>query len=80
MIMRVIYLPPAFKALKRMQAKDRDAIDRKLEQFAATGVGDVTRMVGTPEYRLRHRDWRAVFVIEDDMIVLRIAHRSVVYR
>ncbi|MDY8109457.1 type II toxin-antitoxin system RelE/ParE family toxin [Fulvimarina sp. 2208YS6-2-32] len=78
--MRIIYEPDAFKALMKMPAKDRDAIDAKLERYALTGTGDVTRMVGTPEYRLRHRHWRAIFVIEDDMLVLRIAHRSVVYR
>lgn len=78
--MRVVYKPPALKALMRMNARDRDAIDRKLERFAETGTGDVKKLTGSNRFRLRHGVWRAVFVIENDMIVIEIAHRREVYR
>jgi mRNA interferase RelE/StbE len=79
-MMRVIYGPSALKALTRMNVRDRDAIDRKLERFAKSGVGDVKKLVGSNRFRLRHGVWRAVFVIEGDMIVIEIAHRREVYR
>ncbi len=63
-----------------MNARDRDAIDRKFEQFAETGVGDVKKLVGSNRFRLRHGVWRAVFVIQGDIIVVEIAHRREVYR
>lgn len=78
--MNVIYRPSALKALNRMPAHDRNAIKLKLVQYAETRNGDVVRMVGSNELRLRHGNWRAVFVIENDVIVLKIAHRREVYR
>ncbi len=78
--MRVIYAPPALKALMRMNLRDRDALDGKLERFADAGVGDVKKLKGSNRFRLRHGVWRAVFVIENDMIVIEIAHRREVYR
>ena len=78
--MRVNYRPSALKALNQMPAKDRDAIKAKLALYAENGTGDVIKMVGTDEWRLRHGKWRAVFVIEDGILVIRIAHRRKVYR
>ncbi|MBO0906562.1 type II toxin-antitoxin system RelE family toxin [Jiella sonneratiae] len=78
--MKVTYRPSAMKALNRMPAHDRDAIKGKLVRYAETRIGDVVKMVGTDEFRLRHGDWRAVFVIENDVLVIRIAHRRAVYR
>ena len=78
--MRVNYRPSALKALNQMPAKVRDAIKAKLALYAENGTGDVIKMVGTDEWRLRHGQWRAVFVIEDGILVIRIAHRRKVYR
>lgn len=63
-----------------MPAKDRAALIAKLEAYAATGEGDVKPLVGSPFFRMRHGNWRAVFEIEDDMLVVRVAHRREVYR
>lgn len=78
--MKVDYRPSALKALNAMPGKDRDAIKAKLALYAETGTGDVIKMVGTDEWRLRHGQWRAIFVIEDGILVIRIAHRRQVYR
>ena len=63
-----------------MPVKDRAALIAKLEAYAATGEGDVTRPVGSDYLRLRHGDWRAIFEIEDGMLVIRLAHRRSVYK
>ena len=78
--MKVVYLRSAQKALDAMPARDRDAIKAKLFRYAESLIGDVVKLIGTDEYRLRHGVWRAVFVIENDVLVLRIAHRRNVHR
>lgn len=78
--MEIIYRPAAQKAMNRMPARDREALDRKLLQFAKTGTGDVVKMTGSEQWRLRHGDWRAILTIDNDMVVVRIAHRREVYR
>ena len=69
----------AKKDLDGLPTKDRDAIITKLQTFARTGAGDVKKLQGRPEYRLRHGVWRAMFEIEDGIIVLRVLHRSAAY-
>ena len=78
--MKVVYHPAARKALNRMPARDRDAIEAKLLRFAETGHGDVKKLAGSDEYRMRIGVWRAIFVLVDDMLVLRVAHRREAYR
>ncbi len=41
------------------------------------------KLTGEDKYRIRQGDWRVVYVIEDAIVtvtVVRVAHRSVVYR
>lgn len=78
--MAVIYTNAARKGLKKMPAKDRAAIMAKLDAFAATGRGNVKPLLGSKLYRMRHGDWRAVFEIEDGILVVQVAHRREVYR
>lgn len=69
----------AMKDLNALTAKDRNAIILKLQTFAHTGAGDVKKLKGRPEYRLRHGVWRAMFEIDDGVVVLRVLHRSLAY-
>ncbi|PVZ49690.1 type II toxin-antitoxin system RelE family toxin [Thalassobacter stenotrophicus] len=78
--MAVIYTNAARKGLKKMPAKDRAAIMAKLDSFAATGRGDVKPLAGSKLHRMRHGDWRAVFEIEDGILVVQVAHRREVYK
>lgn len=58
------------KAALRLLAKDPSGLSTSL---------DVRRLDlddGTAMYRLRVGDWRAVFTIDQDLVVLRIFHRS----
>lgn len=77
--MQVTYSNAAAKALRKMPRKDAAALVIKLNSFAATGEGDVKKLVGSPYHRLRHGDWRAIFEIEDDVLVVKVAHRREVY-
>lgn len=77
--MQVRYSNAATKALSKMPAKDAAALSRKLSIFAETGEDDVKKLVGQPYYRLRHDEWRAIFEIKGDVLVVRIAHRREVY-
>lgn len=78
--MQVIYELAARKGLKRMPLRDQDAMERKLRIYAETGVGDVIKLVNRDKWRLRHGDWRAVFLLINDVIVIEIAHRRDIYR
>jgi len=77
--MLVIYTSAARKGLRRMPAGDRSALMAKLDTYAASGDGDVKRMVGSAFFRLRHGDWRAIFEIDAGVLVVRVAHRREVY-
>lgn len=77
--MQITFTRTALKDLRKVPAKDRKAILDKLSHYAETGAGDVKKLQGRPEYRLRHGNWRALFEIRDDMIVLRVAHRGRAY-
>jgi len=78
--MQVTFEKAAVRTLRKMPAKDRDAMIAKLETFATTGAGDVKKLKGSDDYRLRHGDWRAIFEIAGNIVVVRIAHRREVYR
>lgn len=78
--MQIAYTHVARKGLKKMPAKDRAALIAKLEAYAATGDGDVKKLVGSEYFCLRHGDWRAIFEVEDGVLVIRVAHRREVYK
>lgn len=78
--MQIAYTNVARKGLKKMPAKDRVSLIAKLEAYAATGDGDVKKLVGSEYFRLRHGDWRAIFELEDGVLVIRVAHRREVYK
>lgn len=77
--MQVTFTNTAAKALRKMPKKDSLAIVDKLEVYAETGRGDVKKLKGRDGYRLRHGNWRAIFEIKGDLLVLTVAHRSNVY-
>jgi mRNA interferase RelE/StbE len=74
------------RAQSEIQAIDRQIAQRiykAVKRYAATGVGDVKRLHGlVNRYRLRVGDWRIVFAPEENGVlrILRVAHRSEIYR
>ena len=78
----------ASKVLARMPRDLRDLRDllmRKIEVVAADPYGahgDVKRLQGRPEFRLRVHDWRVVYRVLDDrvaLLVIKIGVRGQVY-
>ncbi len=77
----VTYTRSAIKALRKMPAKDRDAIMDKMANYAAGGIEDVKALQGSDLFRLRHGNWRAVFEQDGTVIaILKVAKRGEVYR
>ena len=82
---RVFYVPSADKAL----AKLPDAVQKRIAA-ATQDLGDDPRPPGcvklkgeTDLWRIRVGDYRVVYTIEDDkllVLVVRVAHRKDVYR
>jgi len=73
------------KALKDLDAIPPDVARRiiaKIELLREDLAGDVQRLTNfTPEYRLRVGDYRALFEVEgDEIIVYRVRHRREAYR
>jgi len=58
-------------------------IKDKIDAFAAQpdlSHPNVTRLKGMDEYRMRVQDWRVIFMIEDDVLVIRdIGPRGSIY-
>lgn len=75
----------ASKVLARMPRDLRELLMRKIEVVAADPYGahgNVKRLQGRPEFRLRVHDWRVVYRVLDDRVVLlviKIGVRGQVY-
>ena len=77
---------PAQRQLKKLDAKTRKKISRRIERLAEDprppGVVKLTD-VSPPIYRIRDGQYRILYTIDDDkliVLVVRIGHRSEVYR
>ena len=75
----------AQKTLVRLPKDVRNLLRAKIEQVAANPYGmhnNVTRLQGRPEFRRRVHDWRVIYRVMDDRIVLlviKIGSRGQVY-
>ena len=82
---RIEYGKQAMKALLKMPRNSAELIRRKLEQLAANpnAMPNVVKLAGRPGYRLRVGDWRILYEIEDEkliILVLKIALRGGAYQ
>jgi mRNA interferase RelE/StbE len=77
----VLLKPKAIKDLEKLPANLQTRILDKVELMQDDLSGDVKHLTNfTPEYRLRVGDYRILFEIETDAIVIyRIKHRSEAY-
>ncbi|MDI6762555.1 MAG: type II toxin-antitoxin system RelE/ParE family toxin [Thermodesulfobacteriota bacterium] len=75
-------MPKAARDIKTIPKKDVVKIIEKINEMMDGLKGDVKRLTNfTPEYRLRYRNWRVLFEVEDDRIIIyRIMHRKDIYR
>ena len=83
----IFFTKKADRALRKMSRKTaRRLIREKLDQLAQDPYArnpNVTKLQGRPGYRLRVGDWRVIYELEDDrlvIMVLKVAPRGGVYR
>ena len=74
--------PTAVKDLKNIPPNDVSKVIARLESLTDDMKGPVKKLTNfTPEYRMRAGNYRALFEVEGDrIIVYRIKHRKDVYR
>ncbi len=78
--MQIEYTRTALKGLRKLPLNDAMAVISKLEAYAETGAGGVKKLQGVAAYRLRYRNYRAIFQIEGNMLVVKIAHCKDIYQ
>ena len=85
-MLAIEYTKAARKALEAMPANVRRLVVAKIEELAidpARQHNNVTRLKGRPEFRLRVQDWRVIYRIVDDrlvLLILKIGARGGVYK
>lgn len=72
----------AVKDLQKIDSIDAKKLLNKIELLADGFKGDIKRLTNyTPEYRLRSGDYRVLFeLIENKIIIYRIKHRKDAYK
>jgi mRNA interferase RelE/StbE len=81
----VVFRKEAVRTLRRMPRNMAELIREKLEHLRVDPYApnnNVTKLVGRPGYRLRVGDWRVIYELEDQQVVLlviRIGPRGEVY-
>jgi mRNA interferase RelE/StbE len=82
----IVFTKQADKALRKMSRNTAQLIREKLSHLADDPYvrnPNITSLPGRPGYRLRVGDWRVVYEVQDDqliVLVLKIAPRGGVYR
>ncbi len=82
----ILFTKQADKALRSMPRHTAQRIRKKIDQLAENPFAqnpNATKLQGRPGYRLRVGDWRVIYEIEKNrliILVLRIAPRGGVYR
>jgi mRNA interferase RelE/StbE len=84
--MRIAYETRAIKDLKAIEARERGRIIAKVQQYAADPAAlanQVIHLTNSPFYRLRVGDYRVIFSLDDELVVLmtviRVRHRREAY-
>ena len=78
--MAIVFTAAATRQWLSLSADVRRRLDAKLRAFAETGQGDVKRLKGRAGARLRVGDWRIIFYVErNTMIVVAVGHRREIY-
>lgn len=69
----VVFSPAADKTLHQLQPKLANRIVTKLEEVARNPYGqhnNVTKLQGRGGYRLRVGDWRVIYELQDNRLIL----------
>jgi mRNA interferase RelE/StbE len=85
-VYKIAYTTQAAKSLLKMPRNSANLIREKLAQIANdpfASIPNAKKLQGRPGYRLRVGDWRVIYEINKDqvvIIVVKIAPRGEVYR
>ncbi|HEY9867423.1 MAG TPA: type II toxin-antitoxin system RelE/ParE family toxin [Candidatus Obscuribacterales bacterium] len=81
MTYKIQFKPKAIKDLQTLPPELQKRILAKIEGMQNNLQGDVKRLANfTPEYRLRVGDYRVLFAVEEQKLVIyRVKHRSKSY-
>lgn len=81
MTYRIDYLAQALRDLRKLDPQIARRIVLKIDELQDDLQGDVKRLTDyQPRYRLRVGDWRVLFDIETDVVVIhRVTHRGKAY-
>ena len=78
--MRISFSKNAKKDLKRLPTFIAIHIIKKIRKFKKQEKGDIKKIKGSNDYRLRIGDYRVLFeYIDNNINILRIKHRSQIY-
>jgi mRNA interferase RelE/StbE len=78
--MEIVFTATAARQWRSLSEDVRRRLDAKLQEFAEAGKGDVKRLKGRDGARLRVGDWRIIFYVEGNRIVVVAAgHRREIY-
>jgi mRNA interferase RelE/StbE len=82
MTYRIEFKPRAIKDLRALPTVAHRRVVRRIEEMQNDLSGDVKQLTNfTPEYRLRVGDYRVLFEVEADTIVVyRVLHRKDAYQ
>ena len=73
--------PKAIKDMKSIPPKEREQIMARIDRMEEELQGDVKKLTNhTPEYRMRSGNYRVLFEVEGERIVIyRVLHRKEAY-
>jgi len=78
--MHITFTPAALRQWTKLDVALRRRIKAKIETFAETGNGDVKKLQGRAGSRLRVGDFRVIFYIEDQfMVIVAVGDRRDIY-
>jgi len=78
-----VYSSLAVKQLKKLEAEMQDCVIKAIERIRIRPSSFVRKLVGSPYYRLRVRDYRVIMdIIENKLLifVIEIGHRKKIYK
>ena len=84
MAYRVVISPAALREIKKLPEHIKKAIAKEIPKLADTPrPSGVTKLAGGAGYRIRTRDYRIIYTIADNeliVMVVKVGHRKYVYR
>jgi mRNA interferase RelE/StbE len=85
-VYKIVFTKQAYKSLRRIPKNVVDRIRKKLDQIAKDPLANhsnVTKLRNRPGYRMRIGDWRVIYEIREEELlinVLKVGSRGEIYR